>query len=336
MRIQKWSVTSMLFVLALITMGASAHAQEKQQGKPVPKPGEILIYEREELPPSDGSKFKVPALPDHLGEDTLVFVSSESFGGKVVKGAPYSAQALTETARTLGDGNRISRKTTASVYRDSEGRTRRDQEIGAIGPWATSEDPKQTIFINDPVAGANYILDPRTRTARKMAPLRIRRPGNSPTPPDGAPRTEVRIEREVFAAPAPGPHRMPPPMPGPPHVEGIHITPAKLEGKTESLGKQVIEGVEAVGTRTIHTIPAGEIGNEQPIQIVWEKWYSTELQAVIMSKHSDPLVGETTYKLTNIVRGEPARSLFEVPADYAIKEGQTHTRVMRRKQGEEK
>ena len=94
--------------------------------------------------------------------------------------------------------------------------------------------------------------------------------------------------------------------------------PADNEVK-EELGKQIIEGVEADGTRTTVTIPAGEIGNERPIEIVSERWYSPELQMVIMTKHSDPRSGETTYRLTNISRTEPAKSLFEVPADYTLK-----------------
>jgi hypothetical protein len=69
------------------------------------------------------------------------------------------------------------------------------------------------------------------------------------------------------------------------------------------------------------TIPAGEIGNERPIQIVDERWYSPELQTVVMTKHSDPRFGETVYRLTNIDRNEPARALFEVPADFTIKDG---------------
>ena len=88
---------------------------------------------------------------------------------------------------------------------------------------------------------------------------------------------------------------------------------------TEQLGKQLIEGVEAEGTRTKITIPAGEIGNERAIEIVSERWYSPELQLVVMTRHSDPRSGETTYKLTNINRTEPAKSLFEVPSDYTIK-----------------
>ena len=91
--------------------------------------------------------------------------------------------------------------------------------------------------------------------------------------------------------------------------------------KKEDLGKQDIEGVVAEGTRTTVTIPAGEIGNERPIEIVSERWYSPELQLVVMTRHSDPRTGETTYKLTNINRTEPAKSLFEVPSDYTIKEG---------------
>jgi hypothetical protein len=264
----------------------------------------------------------------------MVFVSSEmSFDGKVVKGAPYSAQAVTETTRTLSDGNRIKHKTSASIYRDSEGRTRRDQELGAVGPWAMSGEPQQTIFINDPVAGVNYVLDPRTHTARKMPPIFIGyTPGEALNgAPGKAPKVEMKIEGNVLISPAP-----PPPGEGPHPPMEFHIAPNPHKGVTESLGKQTIEGVLAEGVRTTMTIPAGEVGNEQPIQIVFEKWYSPELQAVVMSKHSDPFVGETVYRLTNIVRGEPSHSLFEVPGDYTIKEIPANMRIMRRRGGEEK
>src|SRR5438034_656955 len=103
------------------------------------------------------------------GDNTFVFVSSEmSIDGKVVKGAPYSAEAVTETVQNLAGGNRIVRRSAASVYRDSEGRTRREQSINHIGAYAASGEPQQTIFINDPVAKVNYILEGGTRTARKI------------------------------------------------------------------------------------------------------------------------------------------------------------------------
>ena len=83
----------------------------------------------------------------------------------------------------------------------------------------------------------------------------------------------------------------------------------------------MIEGVEAEGTRVTITIPAGEIGNTLPIEVIDETWHSSELQLVVMSKHRDPRSGETTYRLTNLSRSEPDRSLFEVPADYTVQEG---------------
>jgi hypothetical protein len=91
--------------------------------------------------------------------------------------------------------------------------------------------------------------------------------------------------------------------------------------ESEPLGTKVIEGVEAAGTRSTVTIPAGQMGNEKPLAIVTERWYSSELNTVVMSRHSDPRMGETTFRLTQISRGEPERSLFEVPADYTVKEG---------------
>ena len=91
-----------------------------------------------------------------------------------------------------------------------------------------------------------------------------------------------------------------------------------LETKTEDLGTRDFDGVQAEGTRRVTTIPAGAIGNERPIETVYERWYSKELQMVVMSKHSDPRFGEQTYRLTNIVRAEPDPSLFSVPSGYKV------------------
>ncbi|HEX8888553.1 MAG TPA: hypothetical protein VF779_05220 [Pyrinomonadaceae bacterium] len=311
MRIQKRLMMSLTFMFVFLFICIGASAQDAPQGTGV----------------------KVPGPP---GEDMVFFLSSEmSFDGKVVKGAPYSAQAITETTRTLGDGNKIKNKTTASIYRDGEGRTRREQELGAVGPWAVSGEPQQTVFINDPVTGVNYILDPRSHTARKMPPLRISLSSGEPsdtvvTGTATGPKVNLRVEKDVFAV------AVPPPAGETQQTQEYRVVPGEKRGTTESLGKQTIEGVEAEGSRTTITIPAGEIGNEQPIQIVSERWYSPELQVIVMSRHTDPLVGETVYRLTNIVRGEPSRTLFEVPGDYTIKESPIQTRVFRKRSGDEK
>jgi hypothetical protein len=237
----------------------------------------------------------------------FTYVSAVGLGpGKMVMGAPYSAEASTEIVQTLADGNRIVRKMTASVYRDSEGRTRRDQTLGALGPWVTASDPPQISFISDPVAKVQYVLDHKEHTAREMplrsgptAPFQMA----APPPPPGSPQVAVVI-RDMLR-PGPGPL---------PQPEGASL-PAPV---VENLGKQTIEGVEAEGTRSTVIIPAGSIGNELPIQIVSERWYSATLQEIMLSTNSDPRSGTTTYKLTGLSRNEPPRSLFEVPPGYTL------------------
>lgn len=233
-------------------------------------------------------------------EPGLRFISSEMQpGGKVVKGAPYSAEVVTESVQTLGDGTKLTRKSSAMVYRDGEGRTRREQSAAPVGPFATTGDAPKIIFINDPVAGAAITLFPDSKEARKMT--MHQRSGGDQHPP-GPPPQGAR-------------------PPGPPPGEMHHPEPTGDEVKTESLGKQTIEGVEAEGTRTTITIPAGKIGNDRAIEIVHERWYSPELQTVVLNRHNDPRWGETTFKLTKVSRSEPAHALFELPSDYTVKEG---------------
>jgi hypothetical protein len=314
MRLHKGWMAAVAFAI-LAGSGASALGQDK------PAPKVDVIIEREPFEvrvPAPAAPLGAPGITfaGRPGADNLfVFVSSEmSFDGKVVKGAPYSAEAITETVQTLADGNRIVRKNSATIYRDNDGRTRREQTLSNIG-WmapAPSGEPVKTVFINDPVAGINYTLDLRSRTARKIAfspnGVGFMAP---PLPPGVGPNVMVyenagrrrNVERQLQ-------QRLPAP----------EVSQFKREPKTEALGKQSVEGVEAEGTRTTITIPAGEIGNERPIEIISERWYSPELQTVVLHKNIDPLVGETTYRLTNINRADQPRTLFEVPGDYQIKD----------------
>ena len=257
------------------------------------------------------------------------WISSEfGWSDKTVKNAPYSAEAVTETTQVLADGNRIQRKSSAQIFRDGEGRARREHTLDMVGPWAAGK-PHKTIFINDPVANVNWVLEPETKTARKLAvkglPAKIGAAGGGAgvafafpavesvqvmPPPEGVGGHQMIFERRV-EGPAPG---------------------AVQNAKTEQLGKQMIESVQAEGRRTTFVIPAGQIGNDRPIEIVSETWYSAELQTVVMTRRSDPRTGETIYKLTNIQRSEPGRHLFEPPADYTVKEGPEMQLDMRRKE----
>jgi hypothetical protein len=298
-----------LSILAAIGTTQS-FAQEPSVSAPAPEAGVRVEFERMQGPEG-------PLPPPPPGD--FIFLATEmSFGGKLVKGAPYSAQAITETTQTLSDGNRIVNKSTAAVYRDSEGRTRREQTFKAIGSFANGGDPPQTIFIEDPVSGTSYTLDSRAHIARRMPPMRFKFDAKAPPPGKraGPPQEGPESFHIEIAPDAAGDKRM-----METGVAMAWLDTRNPKANTESLGRQNIGGVEADGTRSTVTIAAGEIGNEKPIEIVSERWYSPELQTVVMTRHSDPRFGETTYRLTNIDRSEPARLLFEVPADYTVKEG---------------
>ena len=269
----------------------------------------------------------------------FVGATSASFGGKSVKGLPYSAEAVNETTQALADGNRISRKTSSNVYRDSQGRTRNEMSMPDVGPWASGKTEKMvTIF--DPVAKATIMLHPDKTATRHLMP--------SVEGMNWTESSKGEARTMIFTNRVEGPRE------GYKVMEDVIIErttatehDAKLKAETavrmrtgstlamsanqsmrkESLGKKMIEGVEAEGTRIVSTIAAGEIGNERAIEIVDETWYSKELEALVYSRHADPQTGETSYKLVNVQRIEQPITLFEVPADYKMIESGPPTRV---------
>jgi hypothetical protein len=244
---------------------------------------------------------------------TFRVMAGEMIGGSPVKSAPYSAQAVTQSTQTLADGNRIVNNTSAAVYRDSDGRERREQSLPNIGALTAQGAPSKNILISDPVAGANYSLDPNTKTAMKLPSVKTL---DLPPPPASGQPVFVRNFASVTSS---GPNVM-------------YFGTAGGAGSTpnvEQLGSQVINGVAADGTRTTVTIAAGQIGNEQPIQVVDEVWRSSELQVIVQSQHSDPRMGTTSYSLTNISRSEPSPTLFQVPPDYTVQDAPTPIRMAR-------
>jgi hypothetical protein len=250
--------------------------------------------------PAQGEFFTLPVPPGGPGgliEQRMGLLAVEPFDGAEQKtGAPYTADIVTEAVQTLADGNRIERQTTSSVARDSQGRVRREQQLAAIGPILPQVDGR-LITIMNPVEGVHYSLDPARKVAMR-SPMPVGKPGSG-----GVARTQIVIGTGPVATT---------------DVDTIFTRRAPEQGRTESLGTSVIEGVQAEGTRTTVTIPAGSIGNQAPIDMVSERWFSPELGVVVLSRRSDPRFGETTYRLQNIVRAEPAPELFQVPADYTI------------------
>ena len=242
-----------------------------------------------------GSSQTGAVAPAMAGSADIDFLSMPlGLGGETVTGAPYSAEAVTVVAQTLADGNRISRESKAAVYRDTSGRTRREQGLAIIGAIVGGPEDRQQVQITDPQAGLTYVLDMGSRIAHKLPlPKIVRAPASGPPAPAGGQGT-VFFRRSVFA------NSKPPTV--------------------EHLGRQIVEGVQAEGTRSTTTIPAGQIGNELPLTIVSERWFSPELKVLVLSRQTDPRFGETTYRLTNIVRAEPSPDLFEPPPEFTVVE----------------
>jgi hypothetical protein len=261
------------------------------------------IVRAQKAPPPPPDAMMHPGGPDGdlmygpIGERMELLGFAGMHGGKVVTGAPFSALAVSETTQTLADGNHISRKTLTNLFRDGQGRVRKEVTLPAIGPLATSGQPKSFVVLNDPVAGKNLILHPDQKTAEQVGKPFGKMIGAMKN------RMEYRQPQEITSG----------------------------DLKKEDLGTQTIGGVAAQGTRITRIIPAGQIGNEKPITIVRESWYSNDLQTVVMSKRSDPWSGETTYTLTNIQRAEPDASLFAVPSDYTVTQGRAGRRGMMRR-----
>jgi len=203
-------------------------------------------------------------------------------GHKVVTGAPMTAVITTSRDQTLSDGNTIHNENQATVYRDSQGRVRREVEFELVTPQ-TGAKKGTMIIITDPVADKRYMLNPQKKVVHEMPML--------PKPPAG----------EEGA-------------PGPKWMNSKNVT-------TEQIGTKTILGLQATGTRMTRTIPAGEIGNAKPIEVVTERWESTDLQIPLSVTHTDPMMGTMTSNVTSVTRGEPDASLFQVPSDYKVVTG---------------
>ena len=240
-------------------------------------------------------------------------------GGAVVNGAPYSADSITETTQVLADGNRIVRRNKSSFARDGQGRTRHENQLQSLGPLGQTSEPLVSVLIADPVAKVQYQLDASTKSVSKSPMLGASSPGGAPMAHMVGPQFNIRIAEPIGGA-GPGPASF-----GTTHIETHEIrretrtvpdTAAARNVKTEELGEKSFEGISARGQRTTLVIPAGEAGNEKPLEVVTEHWFSDVLKAPVYLRHADPRFGETVTRLANVQLGEPAPQLFEVPADY--------------------
>jgi hypothetical protein len=208
-----------------------------------------------------------------------------------VTGAPYSAVEVTTEQQSLAGGNVIQRQHSTTIARDGQGRVRTESDFTRPG----STTSVKRITISDPVAGYVHEVDPQNKvvTSRAIHAAPNGQLANRQRPAGASPRAVNSATRTAD-----------------PNV------------KTEDLGTQSLNGVLASGTRVTRTIPAGTIGNAQPIQSVHETWVSSDLQVPVMIKTVDPRFGTRITQLTNVNRGEPDATLFQAPTTgYTVRQG---------------
>jgi hypothetical protein len=238
------------------------------------------------------------------GGDTMMFVMGpecpddggaripfDAATGKAVTGQPFSAVGRSVMTTFLRDGNRIVRATSTRHYRDSRGRTRTEHEFTGVGPF-TTEGTVSVVAIQDPVAKLQIFLHPADKRAHVATITGV----------PFLPRSGAPVVQEFHGDVGPGAAFV---------CDGEGTAP-----KTVSLGEKKIDGLRVTGSRSQYEIPAGQIGNELPMTVSSEEWFSPELGVVVASTRSDPLLGETVYRLERIVRREPDAALFAIPKDY--------------------
>jgi len=237
-------------------------------------------------------------------------VSSAVMGGRTITASPFSATEQRHSLQVLGDGTRIEQTENAQISRDAEGRTRTETT-------PAGNDAPAMVTIQDPVAGANYFLDTVHKTANKLP-----------------------LPKGLIGMSLPGSVTVSGPILAGIGADAGQIVTLKATSRIdkaapapadEDLGVQNVNGVLAKGTRTTIAIPVGQIGNDRPLQVVNERWYSDDLGMIVKSSNADPRFGSTTYDLTNISRIAPDPSLFQIPADYTVNEDRAMYRTIQTK-----
>jgi hypothetical protein len=341
------SIATILLALPLGMLAQNA-AQTVAQNAPQDSAGEPM-------PP-----ITVQIAPPPVALSSAMLGVSSPLGAQASAGKPVYAQYVTEHHQSFTDGNRISRSSTSTIYRDVKGRIRRESQLSIPGLPAGVSASTTFITIIDQPLGFGFILNPQEMVAHRYD-LNAARPSyvahlkaqggslmslksSSEQPAAAAPAGQsaesvqaaasasrwrlhaFTHRREAAAAPGASNNQLAstflPDETGFANAPPMRIDQPFLAApnpvRTENLGEQMILGFRARGTRVITTLPAGEIGNDRPIDIVSEQWFSPELEMVLRSMHRDPWAGEFSTNITRISQGEQPAALFEVPQGYKV------------------
>jgi hypothetical protein len=205
-----------------------------------------------------------------------------------IVGEPFSGVRTWQGSRSFIGGNRIDRGTSERLYRDGQGRTRVEREIPAQVLANNPHMEPVQITINDPLSGDRIELQARSKTALVF---------HGGSTPAVAPLKSQPPVSVTFAG---------------------HLYTGADQGwsKPASLGEKSFDGVRATGQRRQYTVPVGTIGNEKPIVLTVDQWFSPELSLIVARTGTSSIAGEFGMQVENIVHGEPDAALFLIPADY--------------------
>jgi hypothetical protein len=220
----------------------------------------------------------------------VTYSASTLSGGinlRAVAGAPFSADVVSQSTQILADGTLVTRETHGKMFRDSAGRTRSETELESS---VAGVDARHFVTIVDPVQGTSMVLDVAAKSATVFHL------------PNTASVSAHSLKLATAAAQA-----------GRQDVK--QLTPPG----SEDLGAMMLEGFAVNGTRragaSAATSPKGALPN-----VVTESWFSKELKVDLLVNRQGPQSASRTTKLTNITPAEPDPTVFQIPADYTVRD----------------
>jgi hypothetical protein len=201
-------------------------------------------------------------------------------------GRPFSAKDNIKWTRNREDGSTFTTYLFSTVARDCQGRIYREHRH--LVPGSTYQQFVQEYFVLlDPIAHTRTACTPNTR------------------------RCVVSVYRASTKF-VPWPDR--------PHDDGTGYL------SRESLGNDVIDDLNVVGTRETLSIAPGTVGNTQPLVAIREFWYSPDLQVNLSVTRVDPRTGTQVLQLVDLSRREPDPAIFQVPDGFIIQDARIPAR----------
>ena len=212
----------------------------------------------------------------------------------LITGQPYVGERVSTSTLRLADGTTIQREGTSFEARNGQG-------------WMVS----RIAFRGDPLMpsrGEQFtttIYDPNTRTSTTWCTCgksaKVKHYGEPRRlPPEHIPNEDGM---DVYLSDGPGTSRM--------------------KYHTEPLPSQMIMGIEARGSKSVRTIPAGVDGNDHDLTTTIESWYSPELKLALITIIDDPIKGLRKLEFRNLKRTEPDLAPYRVPPGYVLQDDPT-------------